>query len=136
MAHLYEYPFLTLELLAEKLTTSADNLFSASSNESLVLDFFSLSAYAGPPCEENIDYQHRSWCSWCKANDGYKDRLPSLSSCKFHCKNNYPNAPYFTWISPASNWTDGHHACYCKKQMGMRKVVAGLTSGRVECGNV
>ena len=89
---------------------------------------FSLPAHAGQ-CEENTDY----WVNYADANDGWADRLPDLNSCKSHCKNNYPSAPYFTWLSPAYSMAEGHNACYCKFGIGTRKVVAGLTSGEVEC---
>ena len=69
----------------------------------------------------------------CDVNDGYNERLPTLSGCAFHCKNNYPTALYFTWITPASGWTDGRESCYCKVGVGTRKVETGMTSGHVDC---
>ena len=69
----------------------------------------------------------------CDVNDGYNERQPTLSGCAFHCKNNYPTAPYFTWITPASSWTDGRESCYCKVGVGTRKFEAGMTSGPVDC---
>ena len=111
------------------MTERKGNGESKTGGEGIRFIFLPLAAHAAGPCEENTDY----WVNLADANDGYNDRLPNLNSCTWHCKYNYPNAPYFTWISPASGWTDGHNACYCKVGIGTRKVVAGLTSGEVGC---
>ena len=46
------------------------------------------------------------------------------------CKNKYPKATFFTWVSPNSPRTEYHRGCWCKTA---KRDDTGIVSGKVTC---
>ena len=82
-----------------------------------------------PTPEFNIDYTGDD------LNDGIDDSQPSLISCVSFCKDNYPEASYYSYAddSVTDVGSGFYNSCWCKHNNSGRKAMNGVTSGALSC---
>ena len=69
-------------------------------------------------------------------NDGTKNKQDTVAACQASCAKNYPQAPYFVWVSKRSSKIKYWGGCWCKNTKGtVRNGIGerGIISGRVSC---
>ena len=83
----------------------------------------------GTCMEDNIDYH---------GGDVQQSNVwqHTVEGCKEYCRKNYPNAPFFSWVSKQYAVTSMRLRCYCKTSDKTRNPLAGVTSGRVKCAGM
>ena len=81
----------------------------------------------GTCMEDNIDYH---------GGDVQQSNVwqHTVEGCKEYCRKNYPNAPFFSWVSKKFADKSLHSRCFCKTSDKGRHALTGITSGRVYCG--
>ena len=82
------------------------------------------------PMEEDVHYHGHD------LNDGNSDpHMPNAEACASHCKEKYPEAFFFTWISDA--WVEQHsfNTCWCKSECAVneKRLEKGIVSGPLQC---
>ena len=81
--------------------------------------------------EENINYNNYDVQQPTDTNQMVQN---TPEDCQKYCRKNYPNAPFFSWVSKQYSDTSMHLRCYCKTSNKKRTPLTGITSGRVYCG--
>ena len=94
-----------------------------------IVFFISISDCHICQAEENIDYPGDD------LNDGINDSQPSLRSCVSFCRDNYPEASYYSYVDDTviDVGSEAYNSCWCKNGNSGRKDMIGVTSGALSC---
>ena len=77
--------------------------------------------------EEDIDYAGET------VNGGTHTYKPDMEGCMTFCRENHPEARFFSWVSKNYATTSLHSRCFCKRGDQGRTPNIGITSGAVNC---